>query len=66
MRIRKLKKSAKPPVLTEAYQKLLDKRRFLETVRALGRGLAQADRGEGRPMRALLEELAGEHGTSPK
>src|SRR6266849_10030650 len=72
--IRKLKKSGKPSVLTvngqaevviqsaEAYQKLLDDQQLLETIRGISRGLEQAKRGEGRPMRALLEELAGEHG----
>ena len=72
--IRKLKRSGKPAVLTvngqaevviqsaEAYQKLLDDQRLLETIRSISRGLEQAKRGEGRPMRALLEELAGKHG----
>jgi prevent-host-death family protein len=76
--IRKLKKSGKPAVLTvnghaevviqsaEAYQKLLDDRRILETLRAIGRGLEQAKRDEGRPMRSLLEELAGKHGIALK
>jgi len=76
--IRKLKKSGKPAVLTvnghaevviqsaDAYQKLLDDRQLLETIRGIGRGLEQARRGEGRPMRALLEELAGEHGIALK
>ncbi len=30
----------------------------------IGRGLEEAKRGEGRPMREFLEELAGEHGIS--
>lgn len=76
--IRKLKKSGKPAVLTvnghaeiviqsaDAYQKLLDDRQLLETIRGIGRGLEQARRGEGRPMRALLEELVGEHGIALK
>jgi prevent-host-death family protein len=76
--IRKLKKSGKPAVLTvngeaevviqsaEAYQKLLDGQQLLETIRGINRGLDQAKRGEGRPMRALLEELAGEHGIALK
>src|SRR5436190_1486467 len=74
--IRRLKKSGKPAVLTvngqaevviqsaEAYQKLLDGQQLLETIRGIGHGLEQAERGEGLPMRALLEELAGEHGIS--
>jgi prevent-host-death family protein len=76
--IRKLKKSGKPVVLTvngqaevvvqsaEAYQKLLDDQQLLETIRGIGRGLEQAKRGEGRPLRALLEELAGERGIDLK
>jgi len=76
--IRKLKKSGKPVVLTvngqaevvvqsaEAYQKLLDDQQLLETIRGIGRGLEQAKRGEGRPLRALLEELAGERGIDIK
>jgi len=72
--LRKLKRSGKPAVLTvngqaevviqstEAYQRLLDDQQFLETIRGIGRGLEQAKRGEGRPMRTLLEELAGKHG----
>lgn len=76
--IRKLKKSGKPAVLTvngqaevviqsaEVYQKLLDGQHLLETIRGIRRGLEQAKRGEGRPMRALLEELAFEHGIALK
>src|ERR1022692_2378508 len=68
--IRKLKESGKPAILTvngqaevviqsaEAYQKLLDDRRLLESIRGISRGLEQAKRGEGRAMRAILEELA--------
>lgn len=76
--IRKLKKSGKPAVLTvngraevviqsaQAYQRLLDDQQLLETIRGISRGLEQAKRGEGRPMRALLAELAGKHGISLK
>ena len=76
--IRRLKESGKPEVLTvnghaevviqsaAAYQKLLDDQQLLETLRGIGRGLEQAKRGEGRPMRALLEELAAEHGIALK
>jgi hypothetical protein len=46
----------------EAYQKLLDDQQFLDSIRGIGRGLEQAKRGEGRSMRALLEELAGKRG----
>ena len=76
--IRKLKRSGKPAVLTvngqaevvvqsaAAYQALLDDREFVETIRGIGRGLEQAKRGEGRPMRALLEEIADKHGIALK
>lgn len=72
--IRRLKASGKPAVLTvngqaevviqsaESYQKLLRDRELLESIRSISRGLEQAKRGEGRPMRQFLEELAKEHG----
>ena len=74
--IRKLKKSGKPTVLTvngeaevvvqsaEAYQKLLDDREMLDSIRSISRGLEQAKRGEGRAMQEFLEALAKEHGIS--
>lgn len=76
--LRKLKKSGKPAVLTvngqaevvvqsaESYQKLLDENQLLETIRGISRGLEQAKRGEGRPMRTVIEELAKEHRISLK
>lgn len=76
--IRKLKMSGKPAVLTvngqaevvvqsaEAYQKLLSDQQLLEVLRGIGRGIEQARRGEGRPMRALLQELALQRGISLK
>ena len=76
--IRKLKESGKPAVLTvngeaevvvqsaEAYQKLLDDRALLDSIRSISRGLEQAKRGEGRAMREFLEALAIEHGISLK
>jgi prevent-host-death family protein len=76
--IQKLKETGKPAVLTvngqavvviqsaEAYQKLLDDQQFLDSIRGIGRGLEQAKRGEGRSMRALLEELARQRGISLK
>jgi len=76
--IRRLKASGKPAVLTvsgeaqivvqsaEAYQKLLDDRELLDSIRSIGRGLEQAKRGEGRAMRDLLETLAKERGISLK
>jgi PHD/YefM family antitoxin component YafN of YafNO toxin-antitoxin module len=71
--VRKLKKTGKPAVLTingqaeivvqsaQAYQKLLQEHQLLTTLRGIGRGIAQAKRGEERPMREFLEELASEH-----
>jgi PHD/YefM family antitoxin component YafN of YafNO toxin-antitoxin module len=76
--IQKLKKTGKPAVLTvngqaevvvqsaEAYQKLLDDQRFLDSIRGISRGLEQAKRGEGRSMRTLVEELARQRGISLK
>jgi PHD/YefM family antitoxin component YafN of YafNO toxin-antitoxin module len=76
--IRKLKASGKPAVLTvngqaevviqsaEAYQKLLRDGELLESLRSVSRGLEQAKRGDGRPMREFLETLAKEHGISLK
>jgi PHD/YefM family antitoxin component YafN of YafNO toxin-antitoxin module len=77
--IRKLKATGKPAVLTvngqaevvvqsaKAYQKLLDQQQeLLETVKGISRGLDQAKRGEGRPMREFLQALAKEHGIALK
>lgn len=76
--ITRLKQSGNPAVLTvngqaevvvqsaEAYQKLLHDQELLESLRSVSRGLEQAKRGEGRPMREFLEALAGEHGISLK
>ena len=76
--IRKLKKSGRPAVLTvngqaeivvqsaEAYQKLLDDRELLDSIRGIGSGLEQAKRGQGQPMREFLEALAKEHKLSLK
>ena len=76
--IRRLKASGKPAVLTvngqaeiviqsaESYQKLLRDQELLESLRSISRGLEQAKRGEGRPMRQFLEELAKEHGIALK
>ena len=50
----------------EAYQKLLESHDLLERLRGISRGLDQAKRGEGRPLRSLLDELAKEHGLSLK
>jgi hypothetical protein len=39
-----------------------DDREARESLPAIQRALEQAKRGEGRPMREFLEELAAEHG----
>lgn len=71
--VQHLKRTGKPLVLTvngqaevvvqsaEAYQKLLDDQELLESIRGISRGLEQAKRGEGRPMREFLESIAKEH-----
>ena len=76
--IRKLKKSGKPAILTvngqaeiviqsaDAYQKLLEDHQLLETIRGISRGLEQARRGERRPIRAFLEQLANKRDISLK
>ena len=76
--VTRLKETGNPAVLTvngqaevvvqsaEAYQKLLEDQELLESIRSVGRGLEQAKRGEGRPMRKFLESLAGEHHISLK
>lgn len=74
--VRKLKTSGKPAVLTvnggaelvvqsaKAYQKLLEDKELLDGLRRINRGLEQARRGEGRPMREVVEALAKKHGFS--
>jgi PHD/YefM family antitoxin component YafN of YafNO toxin-antitoxin module len=76
--IRKLKESGKPAVLTvngeaevvvqsaEAYQKLLDDRELLNSIRSISRGLEQAKRREGRGMQEFLKAPAKEHRISLK
>ncbi|MFN0100899.1 MAG: hypothetical protein ACKV2U_02295 [Bryobacteraceae bacterium] len=49
-----------------AYRKLLDDRELLENIRSISRGLEQAKRGKGRPLREFFEALAAEHGISLK
>ena len=50
----------------ESDQSLLRDRELQERLRSISRGLDQANRGEGRPMRQFVEELAQEHGISLK
>src|ERR1017187_1818724 len=76
--IRNLKESGKPAILTvngeaevvvqgaEADQKLLHDGELLDSIRGISRGLEQAQREDGRPMREALEALAKGHGISLK
>ena len=45
-----------------AYQSLLEDRVILDSLRSVNRGLQQAKRGEGQPMRKFLETLGAEFG----
>lgn len=72
--IERLKQTGKPEVLTvngqaevvvqsaEAYQRLLDEAEFALSLKALSRSIDEADRGEGRPAREALKEIAKRHG----
>lgn len=72
--ILRLRESGKPEVLTvngeaevvvqsaHGYQKLLADQEMLESIRSVSRGLEQARRGEGRPMRDFLKRLGAENG----
>jgi prevent-host-death family protein len=72
--IRRLKRTGKPEVLTvngeaavvvqdaASYQKFLDELDQREALEGIRRGLEQANRGEGRPMREFLRELGAKHG----
>lgn len=72
--LRRLRRSGKPAVLTirgkaelvvqdaQAYQKLLDELDQAESVAGIRRGLRQAERGEGRPAREVLERIAASKG----
>jgi PHD/YefM family antitoxin component YafN of YafNO toxin-antitoxin module len=65
-----LKRTGKPEVLTvngqaqivvqsaDGYQKLLEAAELAESLAGIRRGLKQAKRGEGRPMRKFLREFA--------
>ena len=67
--LRQLKESGSPLVLTvngkaeivvqdaKSYQRLLDLAERLETIEAVREGLASIDRGEGRPMDDVFDDL---------
>ena len=64
-----LKQTGEPVVLTingkaelvvqdaKSYQRLYELAERLETIQAVREGLASADRGEGRPMEEVFDEL---------
>lgn len=72
--LRRLKKTGNPEVLTvngaaelvvqsaKAYERLLDEVEELKTLKVLRKSLAEARRGEGRPARKVLMEIAADHG----
>ena len=72
----RLRASGKPEVLTvngeaavvvqdaAAYQQLLERAQYAETVEAIRLGMAAHERGEGIPFRKALEELASKAGVS--
>lgn len=76
--IRWLKKTGKPEVLTvngqaeivvqsaEAYQRLLDAAELSETLAGIRRGLDQAKRAQGKPLREFMEEMAEKYGIALK
>lgn len=69
-----LKKSHQPLILTidgraelvvldaETYQEMLVKAEYAENVQAIREGVESFERGEGRPAREALEELAQKYG----
>ncbi len=72
--IDRLKKTGKPEVLTvngqaevvvqsaKAYQQLLTDAEFARSLKALRKSLDEADQGQGRPAREVLEQIARQHG----
>ena len=76
--IRRLKKTGRPQVLTVngqaevvvqdagSYQKLLDELEHARAVAGVRQGLESMKRGEGRPMRQVLEELGRKNGIDLK
>ncbi len=72
----KIKETHNPLVLTvngraelvvldaESFQELLNKVEYAETVQAVKEGMASFERGEGKPAKAALGELAKKYGIS--
>ena len=47
-----------------AYQKLLDRLEYAESVAAIRQGIEECDRVEAKPAKEALEELRAKHGKS--
>ena len=74
--VKRLKKSQNPLVLTvngkaelvvldaKAFQDILDKIEYAESVKAIQEGIDSFEKGEGRPAREALEEIRKKHGIS--
>jgi prevent-host-death family protein len=74
--IQHMEQSEKPIVLTvngeaqlvvqdaKAYQKLLDRLEYAETIAALRQGIEGIDRGKGMSAKEALEDLRRKHGIS--
>jgi len=72
--VQQMEQSEKPIVLTvngeaqlviqdaKAYQKLLDRLEYAETVAALRQGIKEIEQGKGVPAKEGLEELRKKHG----
>jgi PHD/YefM family antitoxin component YafN of YafNO toxin-antitoxin module len=70
----RLKRTGEPAVLTNegcvqvviqdvrAYERLLTRIDELEAIEAIRQGLAEADRGESRPLRDVIREFANKMG----
>ena len=71
--MRQMKQSGEPIVLTvdgkaefvvqdaQSYQALMDRLQQVEDLSATREGLAQAERGEGRPVREVFAEIKERH-----
>jgi len=71
--VKRLKKTGKPEVLTvkghaelvvqsaDSYQRLMEDAELARSLRVIRKSLAQAEAGQGRPMRDFVESLAAKH-----
>lgn len=74
--LKHIKETQKPLVLTvngkaevvvqdaDAYQKLLERLEYAESVAAIRKGIEEFESGKGRPARQALEELRAKHDIS--